>query len=66
MSIVVVLSLSIAALTLAAALYREMRLRRALQRLAARLLAAWREHHEDAAEMDVGHRPAVADERLRT
>jgi hypothetical protein len=63
-SIFVVLSLSIATLTLAVLLYREMRLRRALQRLAARLLCAWREHHEDAAEMP-DHRAVAADERLR-
>ena len=61
---VVVLSLSLAALTLAVVLYREMRLRRALQHLAARLLAAWREHHEDAAEIPDG-RVVAADERMR-
>ena len=62
MSIVVALSLSLAALTLSAVLVREMRLRRAVQRLAVRLLAAWRNPHEEATE--IPDRRAAAADRL--
>ncbi len=57
MNITLLAAFSVALLLMAAALCREVRLRRSLQRLLRRLLSLWRPAYDQDPSQDAGHPP---------